>query len=81
VELLRTMGYEAPRRVLAGSLAHAATINGPPPGGRLATEPAPSDRLAALGPLEAARLPARRPRPLTGVRARHGWTRGTMQRG
>jgi Zn-dependent protease with chaperone function len=57
VDLLRAMGYETPRRLLAESLAHAAGINGPPPGGWLATEPALDDRLAALGPLEAVASP------------------------
>jgi Zn-dependent protease with chaperone function len=57
VQLLRTMGYETPRRVLAEGLAHAAAINGPPPGGWLATEPALDDRLAALAPLEAVASP------------------------
>ena len=51
-ELLRAMGYEAPRRTLAGALREAAKINGPPRGGWLAAEPDLVDRLAALEPLE-----------------------------
>jgi predicted Zn-dependent protease len=51
-DLLRAMGYEAPRRTLAAALRDAAAINGPPRGGWLASEPALADRLAALEPLE-----------------------------
>ena len=58
VELLRTLGHEAPRRALAEGLTQAAAINGPPRGGWLATEPELEDRLGALGPLEASRAPA-----------------------
>lgn len=63
VELLRALGYEAPRRALAEGLTAAATVNGPPPGGWLATEPELEDRLAALGPLEVISGPATAARP------------------
>ena len=53
VEVLRSMGYAAPRRLLAEALREAATINGRPRGGWFATEPNIEDRLAALEPLEA----------------------------
>ena len=52
VEILRDMRYEAPRRALADALRAAATINGPPRGGWLATEPSLDDRLGRLEPLE-----------------------------
>ncbi|MBI3825095.1 MAG: M48 family metalloprotease [Candidatus Rokubacteria bacterium] len=63
VEILRSMGYERPRRALADALRAAHVVNGPPRGGLLATEPALDDRLAALEPIEplpeyAARPPA-----------------------
>ncbi len=54
VEILRAMGYEQPRRVLAAALRAAAVVNGPPAGGLLAREPALDDRLALLDPLEPA---------------------------
>ena len=53
VEVLRDMGYEAPKRALAEALRAAAQVNGPPRGGWLATEPALEDRLGKLEPLEA----------------------------
>jgi Zn-dependent protease with chaperone function len=53
VEVLRSMGYAAPRRLLAEALRQAATINGRPRGGWFATEPDVDDRLSALEPLEA----------------------------
>jgi Zn-dependent protease with chaperone function len=53
VEVLRDMGYEAPRRTLADALRAAAKVNGPPRGGWLATEPSLEDRLGRLEPLEA----------------------------
>ena len=52
VEVLREMGYPAPRRVMADALRAAAKINGRPRGGWLATEPALEDRLSPLEPLE-----------------------------
>lgn len=52
VEILRDMGYEAPRRAMADALRAAAKINGPPRGGWLATAPTLNDRLGALEPLE-----------------------------
>jgi Zn-dependent protease with chaperone function len=52
VEVLRDMGYTAPRRVMADALRAAAKVNGRPRGGWLATEPALEDRLAPLEPLE-----------------------------
>jgi Zn-dependent protease with chaperone function len=52
VEVLRSMGYEAPRRILAEALREAAVVNGRPRGGWLATEPDVDDRLSALEPLE-----------------------------
>ena len=52
VEILRDMGYRAPRRALADALRAAATVNGPPRGGWLATEPSLEDRLSRLEPLE-----------------------------
>lgn len=52
VEILRTMGQQAPRRALADALRAAATLNGRPRGGLLAAEPDLADRLAALEPLE-----------------------------
>src|SRR5437764_11671623 len=59
VEILRDMGYEAPRRTLADALRAAATINGPPRGGWLATEPSLEDRLGRLEPLEAEKRAAK----------------------
>lgn len=55
VEILRTMGREAPRRALADALHAAEAVNGPPRGGLLAAEPDLADRLAALEPLEPVR--------------------------
>src|SRR5918999_3631475 len=46
VEVLRSMGYAAPRRLLAEALRQAATINGRPRGGWFATEPDVDDRLS-----------------------------------
>lgn len=54
VEILREMGYGAPRRTMAEALQAAAAINGRPPGWILAREPALEDRLSALEPLELA---------------------------
>ena len=59
VEILRDMGYEAPRRALADALRAAAKINGPPRGGWLATEPSLEDRLGRLEPLEAEKRAAK----------------------
>lgn len=53
VEVLRAMGYEAPRGLLSEALRRAAMINGRPRGGWFATEPDIEDRLTALEPLEA----------------------------
>jgi len=52
VEVLRDMGYKAPRRTLAEALSTAAKINGPARGGWLSTEPTLEDRLSRLEPLE-----------------------------
>lgn len=54
VEILRAMGYEAPRRALWLALQAAAARNGklPEQGGVLATHPSMAERLAALQPLE-----------------------------
>jgi Zn-dependent protease with chaperone function len=52
VEVLRDMGYQAPRRAMADALRAAAKVNGRPRGGWLATEPALEDRLSPLEPLE-----------------------------
>jgi Zn-dependent protease with chaperone function len=52
VEVLRDMGYQTPRRVLADALRAAATINSAADRGPLATEPELRERLAALEPLE-----------------------------
>ena len=53
IEILRDMGYEAPRRTLAAALQAATSLNGPREGGALlASEPDLEDRLAALEPLE-----------------------------
>src|SRR6266850_649364 len=60
-DLLGLMGYETPRRLLAGALREAAKVNGPPRGGWLATEPEIEERLAALEPLEPLSEVARRP--------------------
>lgn len=54
VEILRTMGQEAPRRTLADALRAATAVNGRPRGGLLSAEPDLADRLAALEPLETA---------------------------
>ncbi|HET7340323.1 MAG TPA: M48 family metalloprotease [Methylomirabilota bacterium] len=51
-DLLGLMAYPTPRRTLADALRAATKVNGPPPGGWLATEPALEERLAALEPLE-----------------------------
>jgi Zn-dependent protease with chaperone function len=60
VEVLRDMGYNAPRRVLADSLRQAAAINGRPRAGWFATEPDVEERLFALEPLESASAAADR---------------------
>jgi predicted Zn-dependent protease len=52
VEVLRDMGYAAPRRALAEALEAAAAVNEAPLSGPLAPEPALAERLAGLGPLE-----------------------------
>ncbi len=52
VEMLRDMGYTAPRRAMADALRAAAKVNGQPRGGLLATEPALEERLGPLEPLE-----------------------------
>ncbi len=52
VEVLRDMGYDTPRRVLADALRAAATVNSPADRGPFATEPELRERLAALEPLE-----------------------------
>jgi Zn-dependent protease with chaperone function len=52
VEVLRDMGYETPRRVLANALQEAAKVNSAPDRGPLANEPELGARLAALEPLE-----------------------------
>lgn len=63
LDILAMMGHAAPRRTLASALRAAAAVNGPSPGGVLATEPDLATRLAALEPLErigvAATPPAR----------------------
>ena len=52
VELLRDMGYHAPRRTLADALRTAATVNSGLVRATLATEPELEARLSALEPLE-----------------------------
>jgi Zn-dependent protease with chaperone function len=54
VEILRGMGYEAPRRTLFLALQTVDRVNGKTPqaGGLLATHPPLAERLAALEPLE-----------------------------
>jgi Zn-dependent protease with chaperone function len=52
VEVLRDMGYETPRRVLANALREAAALNDAADRGPFATEPELRERLAALEPLE-----------------------------
>lgn len=53
VEILRAMGYPAPRRALALALQTLNQLNGnPSSGGLLATHPPLAERLAALEPLE-----------------------------
>lgn len=56
IEILRDMGYEAPRRALALALRQADAANGgkPSEGAFLATQPSLTARLAALEPLEPA---------------------------
>jgi Zn-dependent protease with chaperone function len=56
VEILRDMGYAAPRRVLTEALREAAAVNGAPERGPMASEPELALRLAALEPLEALTL-------------------------
>lgn len=60
VEVLRSMGYDAPRRLLADALRDVATINGRPRGGWFATEADIDDRLSALEPLESVSAAAAR---------------------
>ena len=52
VEILRGMGYEAPRRAMAEGLRAATKVNGPPRSIWLVTEPSLEDRLTNLEPLE-----------------------------
>src|SRR5262245_23336257 len=53
IEILRDMGYAAPRRTLAAALQVAVSLNGPHKDeGLLPSEPDLDDRLAALEPLE-----------------------------
>lgn len=54
VEILRAMGYEAPRRTLASALEAVEAINrnDEPKGGIWSTHPSITERLAALEPLE-----------------------------
>lgn len=54
VEILRAMGYQAPRRALHLALQTADTLNGKikEQGGVLATHPKMTERLAALQPIE-----------------------------
>jgi Zn-dependent protease with chaperone function len=54
VQILRDMGYAAPRRALAEALKAAHSVNGDAPKGLLAHEPSLDVRLSALEPLEAA---------------------------
>lgn len=64
IDILRSMGHVAPRRMLEQALNAAAAINGPQPTGLMAKEPALDDRLAALEPLEpVADLAAKSPKP------------------
>lgn len=53
IEILRSMGYELPRRTLVSALREVEAINGVGPTGLLATFPPLADRLAAIGPVEA----------------------------
>jgi len=66
IEILRAMGYPAPRRTLATAL-QAIAVHTPKEkeqlGGLLATHPGLDDRLAALEPLEPAPTPIARARP------------------
>jgi Zn-dependent protease with chaperone function len=52
VEILRSMGYESPRRTVADALRAAVAVNGAPSRGLFAHEPSLEDRLAAIDPLE-----------------------------
>lgn len=52
VEVLRDMGYQTPRRVLADALRAAAALNSAADRGPFAPEPELRERLAALEPLE-----------------------------
>jgi Zn-dependent protease with chaperone function len=54
IEILRSMGHEMPRRTLTNALREVDAINGVAPTGLLATFPPLADRLAAIGPVEAA---------------------------
>ena len=54
IEILRSMGHEMPRRILVNALREVEAINGAAPTGLLATFPPLADRLAAIGPVEAA---------------------------
>jgi Zn-dependent protease with chaperone function len=52
IEVLRDMGYVAPRRALAEALRDAAALNEAADRGPLAPEPELRERLSALEPLE-----------------------------
>ena len=52
VEILRAMGHESPARTMAQALTAAHEVNGPRPGGALASEPPLSERLSALTALD-----------------------------
>lgn len=52
VEILRSMGYDFPRRTLVNALHAVEAANGVSPGGLLAAVPPLEDRLAAIGPVE-----------------------------
>jgi Zn-dependent protease with chaperone function len=66
LEILTSMGHEAPRRALAAALRAAGGVNGPVTGGLFATEPDLDERLARLEPLESlAEAAVRAPAPDT----------------
>src|SRR5439155_5464856 len=54
IEILRSMGHEMPRRTLTNALREVEAVNGAAPTGLLATFPPLADRLAAIGPVQAA---------------------------